>query len=253
MSSKNDLLGQHIVITGGGRGIGAAIAERVSQLGATTTLLGREEATLQAQAERLDNVSYRVLDVTDAKSVTTVFEAIGDVQVLVNNAGSAPSAPFPKLSQELWRQTMAVNLDGVFYCSQAVIGGMVKANYGRIINIASTSALKGYAYVAAYCAAKHGTLGLTRALATEYARKNITANAICPGFTETDLLTTAVDNIVSTTGRSVEEARSALYSGNPQQRFIEPKEIASTVEWLLREESSSITGQAIAVCGGEVM
>ncbi len=253
MSREKVLEGQHVVITGGGRGIGAAIATKVDALGARITLLGRDEGSLESSAALLRQADCRVLDVTDPDAVGAVFAELGDVQVLVNNAGSAPSVPFAKLTNATWDQTLAVNLNGVFYCCKAVIDGMLAAKYGRIINIASTSALKGYAYVAAYCAAKHGALGLTRALATEYARKNITVNAICPGFTETDLLTGAVNNIVSTTGRSEEEARAALCADNPQQRFIDPAEIGATVEWLLNPASSSITGQAIAVCGGEVM
>ncbi len=252
-SSLSELKGQRAIVTGGGRGIGAAIASRLDALGVHTTLVGRDLATLEAHASTLDNASVATLDVTDPDAVKALFTDLGRVDILVNNAGTAPSAPFTKLSLDAWRTTMAVNLDGVFYCCSAVIGGMLEANYGRIINIASTSSLKGYAYVAAYVAAKHGVLGLTRALATEYARKNITVNAICPGFSETDLLKGAVQNIVKTTGRSEEEARKALYSGNPQQRFIDPVEVASTVEWLIRKESASITGQAIAICGGEVV
>ena len=253
MTRAHDVSGRHAAITGGGRGIGAAIATRLAGLGARVTLLGRDEATLRTHAATIDGARFAVLDVTDPAAVDAVFGELDRVDVLVNNAGTAPSAPFAKMTHDAWDTTLAVNLNGVYFCSRAAIGGMLDAGYGRIVNIASTSALKGYAYVAAYCAAKHGTLGLTRALAVEYARKNITVNAVCPGFTETDLLTGAVDNIVSTTGRTEDEARAALYADNPQQRFIDPEEVAATVEWLLASESGSITGQAIAVCGGEVM
>ena len=250
--SDSTLAGRHAVVTGGARGIGASIAEMLIRNGASTTIVGRNEKSLSTRASEL-GARYRVLDVTDSNAVERVFSELGAVDILVNNAGSAPSAPFNKLTLDDWHDTFAVNVHGVFYCCQAVITSMVDAGYGRIVNIASTSALKGYGYVAAYCAAKHGVLGLTRALAVEYASKNITVNAVCPGFTETDLLTGAVANIVEKTGRSEEEARAALFADNPQKRFIEPEEVATTVEWLLDENSASVTGQAIAVCGGEVM
>lgn len=254
MSNAEELVGKHAVVTGGGRGIGAAIASELSRFGARVTLIGRDEETLAAHAATLpSSTAWKSVDVTDHEAVVAAFEAIGTVDILINNAGSAPSAPFARLSVEDWRHTQSINLDAVFYCTQQVIGSMLANDYGRIINIASTSSMKGYAYVAAYCAAKHGVLGLTRALAVEYARKNITVNAVCPGFTETDLLTGAIDNIMQTTGRDEDKARAALYASNPQQRFIQPQEVASTVAWLLHSQSSSVTGQAIAVCGGEVM
>lgn len=254
MIDSDGLAGKHAVVTGGGRGIGAAIATELCAQGVRVTLVGRNEKTLAGHAATLPaGTAWHSVDVTDHERVAAAFEAIGTVDILVNNAGSAPSAPFAKLSVEDWRHTQSVNLDGVFYCTRQVIGSMLANNYGRIVNIASTSSMKGYAYVAAYCAAKHGVLGLTRALAVEYARNNITVNAVCPGFTETDLLTGAIDNIMRTTGRDEDKARAALYASNPQKRFIQPDEVASTVAWLVHPQSSSVTGQAIAVCGGEVM
>ena len=254
MSDSQELAGKHAVVTGGGRGIGAAIATELCRQGARVTLLGRNERTLAEHAATLPSATdYRSVDVTDHDEVKAAFAAIGAVDILINNAGSAPSAPFAKLTLEDWRHTQSVNLDGVFFCTQQVIGSMLANDYGRIVNIASTSSMKGYAYVAAYCAAKHGVLGLTRALAVEYARNNITINAVCPGFTETDLLSGAVDNIMQTTGRDEDKARAALYASNPQKRFIQPEEVAASVAWLVHSQSSSLTGQAIAVCGGEVM
>ena len=249
----NNLAGRHAVVTGGGRGIGAAIAQMLDAQGATTTLVGRDEAALAAQANALSDAHYARLDITDSSAVRRVFDGLhAPVDILVNNAGSAPSAPFAKMTEQAWHDTLNVNLTGAFYCCRAAINSMLDRGYGRIINIASTSALRGYSYVAAYCAAKHGLLGLTRALAVEYAKHEITVNAICPGFTETDLLTTSVANIMEKTGRSEEAARKVLLADNPQQRFITPEEVAATVSWLVSDGARSVTGQAIAVCGGEV-
>jgi len=241
----------HAVITGGGRGLGSAIASAFDAEGITTTLLGRDLAKLEETAQGLNNARCLQLNVTDADAVKQVFTEIGHVDILVNNAGIGPSSPFNRHSIEDWRNTFAVNVDGAFYCTQAVIDGMLERNSGRVINIASTSALKGYAYVAGYVASKHALLGLTRALATEYANTGITFNAICPGFAETDLLTDSVDNIVAKTSRSVEEARKILASNNPQGRFIQPEEVAATAMWLISDAACSITGQAISVSGGE--
>jgi anthraniloyl-CoA monooxygenase len=154
---------------------------------------------------------------------------------------------------ELWRRMLAVNLDGVFNCTRAVYAMMRTRGWGRIVNVASTAAVKGYAYVSAYCAAKHGVLGLTRSLALEAARSGVTVNAVCPGYTDTDIVRQAVKNIAQKTGRSADEALMELTSGNPQGRLIDPSEVADAVVWLCRPEAAAITGQAIAVAGGEVM
>ncbi len=245
---------RHAVITGGGRGIGAAIAKAFDGAGIHTTLMGRDMDRLQATAKGLQKADCRTLDVTDAEAVKEVFAALDDtVDILVNNAGIAPSSPFHRQTFDDWHGTFDVNVHGAFYCTQAVIGGMVERNSGRVINVASTSAQKGYAYVAAYCASKHALLGLTRALASEYAAKDITFNAICPGFAETDLLVESVENIVSKTGRSADDARAALASNNPQKRFIVPDEVAEAALWLISDAARSVTGQAISISGGEVM
>ena len=241
----------HAVITGGGRGLGAVIAKAFDSAGITTTLLGRDQKGLQEVTGRLHRASCLKLDVTDPEAVHAIFSGLSNIDILVNNAGIAPSSPFSRHTLEDWRSSFAVNVDGAFYCTQAAIGSMLERNSGRVINIASTSALKGYAYVSGYVASKHALLGLTRALATEYAGTNLTFNAICPGFAETDLLTQSIDNIVSKTGRSEREARKTLASNNPQKRFIQPEEIAATAMWLISDAASSVTGQAISVSGGE--
>ena len=179
--------------------------------------------------------------------------AAGPIDLLVNNAGQVETAPLAKTSLDTWQRLLNVNLTGSFLCSREVLPAMTERRFGRIVNVASTAALKGYAYVAAYCAAKHGVLGLTRALALETARKGVTVNPVCPGYTETDIVAGAIDTIVAKTGRTPDEARAELASVNPQGRLVDPAEVAASVAWLARRDSGSITGQAIAVAGGEVM
>ena len=241
----------HAVVTGGGSGIGAAIAKRLLADGVRVTLMGRSLERLQAQMAALGDVALQVCDVADEDSVTDAFAAVGDVDILVNNAGQVETAPVARTSLELWQRLLNVNLTGTFLCSRAVLPGMVTRRQGRIVNVASTAALKGYAYVAAYCAAKHGVLGLTRAMALEVAAKGVTVNAVCPGYTETDIVAVAIENIVTKTGRSPEQARAELAKANPQGRLIQPDEVAATVAWLVN--SPGVNGQAIAVCGGETM
>lgn len=249
--------GRHAVVTGGAGGIGAAIASRLHALGAKITIMGRNETALEKAARSLPGCAWQTADVTDADSVAAAFAAaranFGDVEVLANNAGAAQSAPFMKTSRNHWDSMLAVNLTGLFLCQQQVIEPMREARWGRIVNVVSTAGLIGYAYVAAYCAAKHGAIGLTRAVALETARDGITVNAVCPGFTETDLLEDSIQNIMQTTGRNREEAEKSLKAVNPQRRFIQPEEVATTVAWLCSAGAESITGQSIAVAGGEVM
>jgi NAD(P)-dependent dehydrogenase (short-subunit alcohol dehydrogenase family) len=209
-------------------------------------------------ATRLGNAAQALkADVTHAEETRCAFEqaaaSFGPIDILVNNAGQARSGLLHKAPDELWHQMLAVNLTGAYHGIRAALPGMLERGFGRIVNIASTSGLRGYAYVAAYCAAKHGVIGLTRALALEVAQRGVTVNAVCPGFTETALVEDAIANIRKVTGRSAEAAREALTRTNPQGRLIEPAEVAHTVAWLCLPGSESVTGQSIAVAGGEVM
>jgi NAD(P)-dependent dehydrogenase (short-subunit alcohol dehydrogenase family) len=189
--------------------------------------------------------------------VARAFEASraerGALSILVNNAGQAESAPFRRTSAELWARMIAVNLTGTFHCTQAALSDLLTAPAGRIINIASTAGQRGYAYVSAYTAAKHGVVGLTRSLALELASSRVTVNAVCPGFTETELLQESLNTIVATTGRTEAAARAELVKTNPQGRLVQPDEVAAAVRWLCSEAARSVTGQCISVAGGEVM
>ncbi|MCV2367202.1 SDR family NAD(P)-dependent oxidoreductase [Roseateles oligotrophus] len=258
-NSAQELKGLHAAVTGGGSGIGAAVARRLVAAGARVSLLGRNIDKLEGQATdlaalaSLGQVDVCRVDVADEASVKAAFAGIGPVDILVNNAGQVETAPLAKTSLLLWQTMLNVNLTGTFLCSREVVTGMSERGFGRIINIASTASLTGYAYVAAYCAAKHGVLGLTRAMAIEFAKKGVTINAVCPGYTETDIIARALDKIADKTGRSLGEARDELVAANPQGRLVQPQEVADTVWWLAQRGSGAMTGQAIAVCGGELM
>jgi NAD(P)-dependent dehydrogenase (short-subunit alcohol dehydrogenase family) len=256
-ASTPPLTGRHAVVTGAARGIGAQIARSLVSAGARVTLLGRQLEPLAALADELGSAAHpAVADVVDPVGIATAMaeagERFGPIAILVNNAGQAQSAPFQKTSLELWERMIAVNLTGSFICTQAVLPQMLGGGWGRIVNVASTAGQRGYAYVAAYTAAKHGVIGLTRSLAMELARKNITVNAVCPGYTETDLLRESIANVVAKTGRSEEEARAQFAVANPQGRIIQPAEVAAAVLWLCGEGAASVTGQAISISGGEV-
>jgi NAD(P)-dependent dehydrogenase (short-subunit alcohol dehydrogenase family) len=253
------LAGRHAVVTGGGRGIGAAIATALVTEGARVSILGRDSAKLEAVARELGGPEHAqaiVADVTDAESVSAAMASarrtFGAIHVLVNNAGQAASSKFAKMDLELWNRIIAVNLTGTFLCTRAVIEDMLASGYGRIVNVASVAGLRGAAYISAYAASKHAVIGLTRSLALEYAKQKITVNAVCPGYTETDIVQGAVNNIMRKTGRSEAEARAALVATNPQGRMIEPREVADAVAWLCRPGAESINGQSIVIAGGEV-
>jgi NAD(P)-dependent dehydrogenase (short-subunit alcohol dehydrogenase family) len=254
--------GLHAVVTGGGRGIGAAVAEALAAQGARVTLLGRTTSALDATAASIrtsfsTKVHTETCDVAQGDEVTRAFaaavRALGAVQILINNAGQAVAGPFESISLDTWNRLIAVNLTGTLLCTQQVLPAMLAAGSGRIVNIASTAGLTGYAGLAAYCATKHGIVGLTRALAVETARSGITANAVCPGYTEgTEMFTAAISNVMHTRGVSAEEARSLLTKHSPRRTPITPKEVADTVLWLCSPGATAITGQAIAVASGEV-
>jgi len=247
----------HAVITGGGSGIGAAIARALAAEGARLTLIGRRRDALEATAASLPHAHVAPADVADRAAVEAAFDsarsAHGPISILVNNAGIAPSAPFARVTAEAWRGAMAINLDALFHCCQAALPDLLAAPAGRIVTVASTAGVKGYAYTAPYVASKHGAIGLMRALAIEYAATGLTANAVCPGFTDTDIVGQAVANIRAKTGRSETEALAELTRFNPQRRLIDPVEVAEAVLWLCLPASRSVTGQAVMVAGGEVM
>ena len=253
MSNLSD--SHHALVTGGGRGIGRAIAEALMRAGATVTILGRDRATLERVVQ--DGAAHHALvaDVSDQAAVNAaVAEAATrqPIDILVANAGAAESAPFGKTDAAMFRRMLDVNLMGVVHAAQAVLPSMKARQRGRIVAVASTAGLKGYAYVSAYVAAKHAVVGLVRALALEVAVQGITVNAVCPGFTDTDLVSGSIDNIMAKTGRSREAAIAELAKHNPQGRLVTPAEVADCVLWLCGEGASAITGQAIPVAGGEL-
>jgi len=256
------LKGRHAVVTGGARGIGKAIAEALAAAGCNVSLIGRSEAPLRQGASDLSTryaikTSWATADVADEAAVAAAFAqikaALGPISILVNNAGIALAAPFGRIKTEDWKRTLDVDLTGPFLCARQVLPDMMAAKWGRIVTVASTAGLKAYPYVVPYVAAKHGVIGLTRALALELAKTDVTVNAVCPGYTETDIVADAVKNIMAKTGRSEAEARAELVKSNPQGRMIQPEEVAQAVLFLCQEAAASITGQAIAVAGGEVM
>jgi NAD(P)-dependent dehydrogenase (short-subunit alcohol dehydrogenase family) len=246
---------RHALVTGGGSGVGKAVALLLAGAGVHVTICGRREAQLAEVAEQSDRIFALAADVTDEDQVSGLYEKAeaerGPFDIVVANAGSANSSPAHRTALVDWRRMLDVNLTGAFLTVRPALPGMTARRKGRVVFIASTAGLKGYPYVAAYVAAKHGVVGLMRALAAETARSGVTVNAVCPGFIETDMLDESVARIVEKTGRSVEEARSNLAAVNPQGRFIQSDEVAATVLWLCGEDARSITGQAISVSGGE--
>lgn len=253
----SDFSRHHALVTGGGSGIGLSIAKALAGQGAKLSLTGRSEDKLKKAIKKVPGSKYAVMDVSLEQSVQAGIEQLtsqfGPVSILVNNAGAADSVPFEKTDTDFWQRMLDVNLNGAFYCTRAVVFAMKELPSARIINIASTAGLKGYAYTAAYVAAKHGVVGMTRALAVELAKTNITVNAICPGFTNTAMVEKAVQDVAKKSGKTEAEILKGIKSFNPQGRLVEPEEVAAVVLWLASDSARSITGQAIAIAGGEVM
>ena len=254
------LAGRHAVVTGGGRGIGAAIASELARLGASVTIMGRDAAALDRQAASLTARHGGIVlgascDVADEASVERAFAAaraaFGDPHVLVNNAGQGASAPLLGTSRETWDRLIAVNLTGTFLCTQQVLPAMLAARAGRIVNVASTAGVRGYARLAAYSATKHGVVGLTRSTAAEVAKQGVTVNAVCPGYVDTDMAQEGVDNLVRALGKTPEEARAMLARTLPRGTLLDPAEVATVVGWLCSPAASGVSGQAIVINGGD--
>lgn len=252
---------QHAVVTGGSRGIGAAIAAEFVRRGARVTIMGRSAETLEEHARELRGtrgvtVSVEACDVSNAESVANAFSrsvsTLGPVQILVNNAGTAKSRLFTQTTREIWDELIGVNLTGTFLCTSEVVPGMMQAKKGRIVNVASTAGLRGYKTMTAYCASKHGVIGFTRALAQETAKHGITVNAVCPSYTDTDLTSVAVKNIVSNLGKTADEAMRMLTGVITRGTLITVEEVASAVSWLCSPDASGVTGISLPIAGGEV-
>jgi 3-hydroxybutyrate dehydrogenase len=251
-----NLKGRHALVTGGGRGIGRAVAACLVKAGATVTVVGRSPATLEQAILKGEAHAAAVADVSDLDAVQrAVQEAVaryGPVDLMIANAGAAASAPFMKSGPDIFRRMLDVNLLGVTNVTQAVLGSMIERGFGRVVAVASTAGLKGYPYVSAYCASKHAVLGFIRSLALETAKTGVTINAVCPGFTDTDLVAASLTKIMEKTDRTRDEALAELVKHNPQGRLIDPTEVADAVLWLCGEGARSVTGQAIVVAGGEI-
>lgn len=249
------IAGKHALVTGGGSGVGRAIALSLAQAGIDVTICGRREAELARVTSESDRIHGISADVTDEAAIASLYTeaqaARGPFDIVVANAGMAGSAPAYKTSLADWQRTLDVNLTGAFLTVKPALAGMAARKAGRIVFVASTAGLKGYAYVAPYVAAKHGVVGLMRALAAETAKSGVTVNAVCPGFVETEMLEESIQRLIEKTGRSAGEARASLASTNPQGRFIQPHEVAAAVLWLCGDAAASITGQSISISGGE--
>lgn len=255
MALPNAIAFRHALVTGGGSGVGHAVARALADQGVEVTICGRRIGALKAAAEDHPRLHAIAADVTEKESMNGLYReaeaARGPIDIVVANAGMAASGPAAKTTLQDWKTSLDVNLTGAFLTVQPALAGMAERKKGRIVFVASTAGIKGYGYVAPYVTAKHGVIGLMRALAVEFAKTGVTVNAVCPGFVETDMLERSVARIVEKTGRSREEARASLLSANPQGRFVQPDEVASAVLWLCSEKAASVTGQALSISGGE--
>jgi NAD(P)-dependent dehydrogenase (short-subunit alcohol dehydrogenase family) len=252
---------RHAIVTGGSRGIGSAVARELVSRGAKVTIMGRSREALEREAQEMRGtagvtVAVEVCDVADQASVRAAFGSaianLGPAYVLVNNAGMAKSSVFTQTTREVWDQTLAVNLTGVFNCTSEVLPSMIQAKEGRIVNVASTAGLRGYRTMSAYCASKHAVIGLTRALALETAKQGVTVNAVCPSYTDTYLTSLAVTNLVNSLRKSPDEALGMLTGTIPRGTLITPEEVAAAVGWLCSPGASGVTGIALPIAGGEV-
>jgi 3-hydroxybutyrate dehydrogenase len=256
-STSGTLEGRHAIVTGGARGIGAAISASLAARGARVTILGRDQAALDKHVNSLgENAAAVRCDVSDEVSVKAAFtrtrKRFGHPEILVNNAGQAKSEKFERTTRALWDQMLSANLTSVFLCTQAVLPAMIEAGGGRIVNIASTAGLKGAPRMTAYSAAKHGVVGLTRSLALETVKHGITVNAVCPGYTDTDMTEQGVRELMEAKNISRDDARAMITRVIPRGVMTTPEEVASAVVWLCSPDASGVTGQAIVVAGGEI-
>lgn len=249
------LSGKHAFITGGGTGIGLAAARVLAEQGVRLTLAARNFERVEEAASTLD-ANAVAIDVSDETSVEAAIDAarsrFGGIDILINNAGITPSAPLHKTSLAMWNEVLAINLTGAFLCTRAALPDMIERKWGRVVNVASIAGLMGDMYISAYCASKHGMIGMTRALAKEVARHGITANAVCPGYVETDIVTRAAENIAAKTKLNEDEARASLYAGKPQGRLIQPEEVASMIGWLCSDGAAATNGAALPISGGQI-
>jgi len=245
--------GRTAVITGGGSGIGAAAARRFASQGAKVVLVGRRKDRLDAVAKEIGTTARAIAcDVASSSAVEAMAREVGPCDVLVNNAGIAKSAPLAKTDDALWNEILGINLTGTFLCTRAFLPGMAERGWGRVINVASIAGKAGMQYTSAYCASKHGVVGLTRAVALECARKGVTVNAVCPGWVDSEMTDTSVANISGKTKMSEAEARAFLAGQSPQNRLMTPEEIAGLILWLCSDDAAGITAQAINVDGGQL-
>jgi len=250
----NRLSGKSALITGGGRGIGRSIALAFARAGARVAVAARTAEQVQQVAQEIGNGAVAIVcDVADPESVSRMFTEVGDVNILVNNAGIAESATLVNTSDELWHRLLSINLSGTFYCTRAALPAMLKNGWGRVINVASIAGKTGAPYIAAYSASKHGVLGLTKSIALEGATTGITVNAICPGYVDTEMVSRGVERITSRTGRTAEEALDTLKKMSPQNRLVTPEEVAALALLLASDEGRGINGQGINIDGGSVL